>query len=48
MLIREVGKQDLDGLLELYLHLHESEKLPETPQLKSIWDAIIADENYIF
>lgn len=46
MLIREVVKSDLDGLQELYLHLHESEKLPETPQLKLLWDEIIADENY--
>ena len=27
MIIREVKKSDLDGLQELYLHLHESEKL---------------------
>lgn len=46
MLIREAGKSDLDGLQELYLHLHESEKLPETPELVSLWDEIIADENY--
>lgn len=46
MIIREAVKSDLDGLQELYLHLHETEKLPETPQLKSLWDEIIADENY--
>lgn len=46
MLIREVGKSDLDGLHELYLHLHESEKIPETPELISLWDEIIADGNY--
>ncbi|HEY8421219.1 MAG TPA: GNAT family N-acetyltransferase [Thermoclostridium sp.] len=46
MLIREVGKSDLDGLQELYLHLHESEKIPETPELISLWDEIIADGNY--
>ena len=46
MLIREIEKFDLDGLQELYLHLHESEKLPETPELYSLWNEIIADENY--
>lgn len=46
MLIREIRKFDLDGLQELYLHLHESEKLPETPELASLWDEIIADKNY--
>jgi len=46
MIIREVMKSDLDGLQELYLHLHEKEKLPETPELISLWNEIIADENY--
>ena len=46
MLIREIRKSDLDGLQELYLHLHESEKLPETPKLNSLWNEIIADEDY--
>ncbi|NLM09210.1 MAG: GNAT family N-acetyltransferase [Clostridiaceae bacterium] len=46
MLIREVNKSDLDGLQELYLHLHESQKLPETPGLKSLWDEIIANKDY--
>jgi len=46
MQIREVDKSDLDGLQELYLHLHESEKLPATPKLNSLWNEIIADENY--
>jgi ribosomal protein S18 acetylase RimI-like enzyme len=46
MIIREVEKQDLDGLQELYLHLHEREKLRETPELSSLWEEIIADENY--
>lgn len=46
MVIREVKKSDLDGLQELYLHLHEKEKLPETPELTALWNEIIADENY--
>ena len=46
MQIREVLKSDLDGLMELYLHLHEKEKLRETPELVSLWEEILADENY--
>ena len=46
MIIREVKKSDLDGLQELYLHLHESEKLPETPELHLLWNEIIADKDY--
>jgi len=46
MIIREVRETDLDALQELYLHLHETEKLPETPELISLWNEIIADEDY--
>ncbi|UZQ85709.1 GNAT family N-acetyltransferase [Thermoclostridium stercorarium] len=46
MQIREARKGDLDGLQELYLHLHETGKLPETPELISLWNEILADENY--
>jgi len=46
MQIREVKKSDLDGLQELYLYLHETEKLPETPELSKLWDVIISDEDY--
>lgn len=46
MLIREVKESDLDGLQELYLYLHEKEKMPETPELVSLWKEIIADKDY--
>jgi len=46
LLIREVRESDLDGLQELYLHLHEKEKLPETPELISLWKEMIAEGNY--
>lgn len=46
MLIREIRKSDLDGLQELYLHLHENAKLPETAEHISLLDEIIADKNY--
>ena len=45
-MVREVTKNDLNELLELYLHLHE-ETIPEmTEHLKSTWDMIIQDENH--
>lgn len=46
MTIREAEKADLEGLLELYLHLHENEKLPVTPELLSLWDEIVQNPNY--
>ncbi|MCG8539322.1 MAG: GNAT family N-acetyltransferase [Clostridia bacterium] len=46
MLIRQIGKSDINGLQELYLHLHEKEKMPETGELALLWQEILADENY--
>jgi GNAT superfamily N-acetyltransferase len=46
MIIREVKSNDLDKLQELYLYLHESEKLPNTGQLLKLWREIIEDKNY--
>lgn len=46
MIIREAEKSDLDGLLELYLQLHESEKLPVTQEIASLWDEMIQDPHY--
>lgn len=44
--VREAKKGDLNQILELYLHLHET-KIPEvTPQLTSTWESIITDENH--
>ncbi|NLO39823.1 MAG: GNAT family N-acetyltransferase [Ruminiclostridium sp.] len=46
MTIREAEKSDLEGLLELYLHLHENEKPSVTPELISLWDEMIQDPDY--
>ena len=46
LMVREVYKNDLNELLELYLHLHE-EAIPEmTEHLKNTWDAILRDSNH--
>ena len=45
-MVREVQEKDLNGLLELYLHLHE-ESVPElTEHLRKTWQTILADENH--
>lgn len=45
-MVREVQEKDLNGLLELYLHLHE-ESVPElTEHLSKTWQMILADENH--
>ena len=45
-MIREAGKDDLEQMLELYLHLHE-ESIPEhDAHLQDVWEQIMADKNY--
>lgn len=45
-MIREATAQDLNGLLHLYLHLHEIQ-VPEVDHvLLSTWDQILRNENY--
>ncbi|MEN2776623.1 GNAT family N-acetyltransferase [Acetivibrio clariflavus] len=46
MFFREAEINDLDSLQELYLHLHETEKLPESEELNLLWNEIIKDKNY--
>lgn len=45
-MIREAKYEDLQQILELYLHLHER-KIPDYDEhLKRVWDSIMNDENY--
>ena len=45
-MVREVNENDLDQLLDLYLHLHETEIPPKDDHLKSTWQHILNDPNY--
>lgn len=45
-MIREIKPYDLDGLLELYTHLHNN-RLPEkSDRLLELFDKILKDENH--
>ena len=45
-MVREVRNDELERLLELYLHLHETE-IPElTERIRSVWQGICADPNH--
>lgn len=45
-MVREIKEHELNQLLELYLHLHES-SIPElTDHLKSTWKTIMEDKNH--
>lgn len=45
-MIREANYDDLQQILELYLHLHERKIPDDNEHLKTVWDKIINDENY--
>lgn len=45
-MVREIKENELDMLLELYLHLHE-DSIPEMSEtLQKAWDTIMSDENH--
>ena len=45
-MVREIRENDLNNILELYLHLHE-DSIPEMSEnLKNIWNTILQDENH--
>ena len=45
-MVREIRKDELDQLLELYLFLHEKTVPEINEHLKSTWDTIIEDRNH--
>lgn len=44
-MIREINEKDYDGLMSLYLHLHETET-PPFDKARDTWTKILADKNY--
>ncbi len=45
-MIREIKKEDLIKLLELYMQLHENPMPEEKAELNSLWDRIIKDKEH--
>lgn len=46
MTVREIRANELDALLELYLHLHETEIPENTEYLEATWQTITEDKNH--
>ena len=44
--IREIKADELNALLELYTHLHESSVPADTEHLQKTWDEICSDKNH--
>lgn len=45
-MIREIGRNDLDGLLQLYTQLHKNSVPEHTAELTELWENILADKNH--
>lgn len=45
-MIREINRDDLDGLLALYTQLHGNHIPEKTAELSALWENILADENH--
>ena len=45
-MIREIQADELNELLELYTHLHETRIPEDSAHLKKVWDTICRDENH--
>lgn len=45
-MVREAKYEELNELLELYLHLHEDSVPNMDEHLKSTWDTIMNDKNH--
>ena len=46
MTVREIHANELNALLELYLHLHETEIPENTEYLRATWQTITEDRNH--
>lgn len=46
MMIREVNENDFDGLMRLYLHLHETGAPERDERAETVWQGILRDDKY--
>jgi len=45
-MIREINIDDFDGLMELYMHLHDNPFPEKTDKLMDLWQQIVNDANH--
>lgn len=45
-MVREATQSDLEGLLRLYLHLHETSVPEDSAELRNAWAQILRDPNH--
>ena len=45
-MVREIRDTDFEGLMELYMQLHDNPMPEKTPEIESIWNRILADKDH--
>lgn len=45
-MIREIKSTDFDGLMELYMQLHDNSMPDKTQEVIKLWERILADKNH--
>lgn len=45
-MIREINENDFDGLMELYMQLHDNPFPEKSERVMNIWDTILGDKNH--
>lgn len=45
-MVREIRDTDFEGLMELYMQLHDNPMPGKTPEIESIWNRILADKDH--
>ena len=45
-MVREIRDTDFEGLMELYMQLHDNPMPKRTPEIENIWNRILADKDH--
>lgn len=45
-MIREINSQDYEGLMKLYMQLHDNSMPEQTKELSELWEQILQDKNH--
>ena len=45
-MVREIRDTDFEGLMELYMQLHDNPMPEKTPEIENIWNRILADKDH--
>ena len=45
-MIREIQKTDFEGLMKLYMQLHDNSMPEKTPEIMELWNRVLGDKDH--